>query len=339
MPQPPSEPPTGFYASVEAAMDAINCDDEREQEDKRMSEHDELRWGKYASGYCETCPTVDKVPAGFYATMADPHRGLIICPRALHVDKLLPLPDGDTEAIIAEFEHFWTLKAEFTKRGFTHKRGFLLHGAPGSGKTACVQRIIHKVIHDYDGIVLNGNHAQVLAGCAQMVRRLEPERPIVIVLEDFDALVIKDHQEDTFLSLLDGEGQVGNCVYLATTNYPERLDKRFLNRPSRFDTVKFIGMPSAAAREAFLKAKDPALAADPVELRRWVKKSKGFSIAHLKELLIAVKCLNQDFDAVIERLETMHERLPTSDDQKERADIGILPFHKSTGAAARLTED
>ena len=52
------------------------------------------------------------------------------------------------------------------------------------------------------------------------------------------------YAESEYLSLLDGENQIGNVVYVATTNYPEKLDKRFTDRPSRFDVVQKISMPN-----------------------------------------------------------------------------------------------
>jgi hypothetical protein len=83
--------------------------------------------------------------------------------------------------------------------------------------------------------------------CLQMLRAVEPERQVVGILEDVDAL-IERYGESEYLSLLDGEAQVDNVVYVATTNYPERLDARIVDRPSRFDTIRYIGMPSAGAR-------------------------------------------------------------------------------------------
>ena len=41
-----------------------------------------------------------------------------------------------TELVRNDFEAFWKNEAWFTKRGLPYKRGFLLHGPPGSGKTS-----------------------------------------------------------------------------------------------------------------------------------------------------------------------------------------------------------
>jgi len=53
------------------------------------------------------------------------------------------------------------------------------------------------------------------------------------------------------LNLLDGVKQVDNIIYIATTNYPELLEERILNRPSRFDRRFHIGTPSAEVRKFY----------------------------------------------------------------------------------------
>ncbi len=105
-----------------------------------------------------------------------------------------------------------------------------------------------------------------------------------------------------------------------TTNYPERLDKRFVDRPSRFDTVRFIGMPTAAARRTYLKAKEPTLTDSNLDL--WVDNTEGFSIAHLRELVILVQCFERPLEEAIERLESMRIK-PSSEDSPDKVPFGF----------------
>jgi SpoVK/Ycf46/Vps4 family AAA+-type ATPase len=279
------------------------------------------RWSAANDVFRGAAETYDQLPAGLYRTDIDHYTGSPLLVKQKHeTDGLLELPDDASLSILAEFDDFWERRQAFKDRGFLHKRGFILWGPPGSGKTSCVNLLIKRLIKDSDGIVLFLDHPSVAGACLRMLRLIEPDRPIVAIMEDIDALVQR-HGEHEYLSLLDGEAQVDRICFVATTNYPERLDRRFCDRPSRFDTVQYIGMPSAVAREAYLKAKEPTL--EGSELRNWVAQTDGFSLAHLKELIVAVKCLGQSFEKALGRLESMRVARPTSEDEPTRRKIGF----------------
>lgn len=170
-----------------------------------------------------------------------------------------------------------------------------------SGKTSLVQ-ILSKKIVELGGFSVYVNCPDIDARGLALLRRIEPNRPIVVIIEDIDA-IIRRYNEATVLALFDGELQIDNVTYLATTNYPGRLDPRIINRPSRFDVVKKIGMPSAASRKVYLEHKHPSLSHD--DLISWVNQTEDFSFAHLKEVIVAVECLGQRFEDTINRLRQM----------------------------------
>lgn len=279
------------------------------------------RWTSRGDAYYGVADTIEQLPAGCYRAAAHEMMGPILVKMKVETDKLLELPDDAGASIIAQFQQFWTLAAEYKARGFLHKRGFLLWGPPGSGKTSQVHIMIKRLIDEMGGVVVVIDHAATAAACLQMLRKIEAQRPIIVIMEDLDALVYK-YGEPEYLALLDGEAQVDNCVFLATTNYPERLDPRFVDRPSRFDIIREIGMPSAAARRVFLEAKESSLVG--ADLEHWVEVSEGFSIAHLKEMILAVRCFQQPIDEVVERLVEMHERKPTSEQASDKSIAGFL---------------
>lgn len=279
-------------------------------------------WARYGDVHAAAPTTVAALAPGVYSCLCTDRYGPSLGRRPITTDGLVALPDPTSARLLAEFATFWTRGDRFRSHGFLHKRGFLLWGPPGSGKTSSVAQMLHQVI-DAGGVVVLIDDPVLATMCLSLLRKIEPERPVVCVLEDIDAIVQR-HGEATLLALLDGEAQIDRVVFLATTNYPEMLDKRFVDRPSRFDTIEFIGMPSADAREAYFRAKDNILASDPAEMANWVRMSKGFSVAHLREMLVAVRCLDQRLPDVVARLELMHERRPTSEDTPDRENVGFV---------------
>lgn len=284
----------------------------------------EKRWAANHDVFWGATQTYDELPAGLYRCSFASGIGHILVRQIVGTDDLIVLPDNASQAIIGEFDTFWRIEDEFVARGFLHKRGFLFYGPPGSGKTCLLQLLVAHLINERNGIVLFLDDPSNAAPCLQMVRTIEARRPLVCIMEDLDALVEK-HGENNYLALLDGEAQVDNVVFIATTNYPERLDRRFVDRPSRFDTIELIGMPTAAARRAYLKAKEPSLT--DRELTEWVTLSDGFSVAHLKEMIIAVRCFGQPLEKVATRLHEMREHKPKSTDDHSASSGGFLWGH------------
>jgi len=241
---------------------------------------------------------------GFVPTQA----GLKIVTKKLVVDELLEFPDSRQGEILREIEDFWGKAEVFKHFDVRHRRGYMFHGPAGSGKTCLIQQIMARVIKGGDIVCLLDGHPSSFRSGLHLIRQIEPERRIVAVIEDIDA-VIGQFGEDEILSLLDGENQIDHVLNLATTNYPERLDKRLVNRPRRYDRIIRVGMPTAAMRGMYFVKK---LKLEPDEAAKWVKNSEGFSFAACCELLISVMCLGRDFDVSVKKLQDMIEAKPSS---------------------------
>lgn len=292
------------------------------------------KWSRSGSAYFPVEETVHRLPPGQYTVDFSHSRGIFFRRKPVSLDKLIILPDSSSEEIIVGIESFWDKEKVFKDLGFLWKRGVLLCGPPGGGKTSTLQLIASKIIKR-GGITVYVRDPQRTAEGLEVIRRIEPDRPIVVMIEDFDAIQDK-YGENDLLAMLDGDLQIDNVVFIATTNYPENLDARIINRPSRFDVIKRIGMPSREARKVYLEATNPRIRGTQ-ELEEWLDLSKEYSIAHLKEMIVSVEALDQNLHDVVERLDAMIHDQPSSDDTDDEQDsLGFSSVSPLKAQAAKL---
>lgn len=277
------------------------------------------QWACNGPGYIPVTPTVKALPAGIYKICIQNDMWTLL-PQNVNTDDLILLPDTKSSEVIGEINKFWLLAEKFKAFGFTHKRGFLLWGPQGSGKTSTLQFVMKQLVRDGGIVILAPTQPHVLADMLGGIRRVEPERPIIVVLEDIDAYIAQS-DESKVLSLLDGESSIDHVIFIATTNYPEKLDGRVINRPSRFDRVVKIDVPNADARRVYLSSRKLPLLASEIE--SWVANTDRFSIAHLKEVIVSVFGYGASFEDTVKRLRNM-AKPPRSDNSDARAGFGAL---------------
>lgn len=256
-------------------------------------------------------PSFPILSPGVYSVGTE--RGHVIYHRKdIKVDDLLRFPDSQSDKILKEITSFWKKGKVFKKYGFLHRRGYLLWGPQGSGKTAIVQLVINDIVKS-GGIVFICDHPSVLEMALEEFRVIEKDRPIVCLFEDIDSIITK-YSEDDLLSLLDGETQIDKVLNIATTNFPEKLNKRLVSRPRRFDRRIKVGMPNESVRKIYFK--DKLKIADN-EVERWVRATTNFSFASCAELVISVKCLGIEFNEAIKILRDLMNTNESSDDDRE----------------------
>ena len=227
---------------------------------------------------------------------------------SLAVDDLLDFPGSLPHQIVQEIGEFWTLAPFFRTHGYLHRRGYLLYGPPGSGKSAIIAQVAQQMIAA-GNLVVFCHHPSMFSNCMTLLRRIEPARPVLCVFEDIDAL-IEEHGESEILQWLDGGSQIDTVVSMATTNFPERLDRRIVARPRRFDRLVKVEHPDQAVRTRYLAHKfrsEPSFDAE-----RWGQETEGLSFAALTELSILVLCLRRPMEEAVALVRSLSEASPTS---------------------------
>jgi hypothetical protein len=249
----------------------------------------------------------DLLPPGLYDIRNSQSIGLYFTRLNISTESILKLPDSNSDKVIREIVKFWNKEEIFKKYELTYKRGILLWGPPGSGKTCTIKLIIDDVVKR-GGIALKFGHPDIFSEGIRILRDIQPDTPIVVLMEDLDT-TIEHFDESLVINILDGVDRIDKVAFLATTNYPEKLGPRIINRPSRFDRRYKIGYPTPEAREMYLKHLFKNDDVSKFDIKKWVEDTDEMSLAHLRELFVAVVILGNSYTESIELLMKMRDNI------------------------------
>jgi SpoVK/Ycf46/Vps4 family AAA+-type ATPase len=254
------------------------------------------------------------LPPDVYDMGAD-SRGIFFYPAGFDPGDVIRFQDATTDAVVADIEEFWRSHSRFEKFEFPYKRGIMLHGPAGTGKTSALKLIIQDIVKR-GGVAFRFFDVNIFIAGMKAFREIQPSTPVVVIMEDLDQL-LQNNNLSLMLNVLDGVAGFENIVYLATTNYPEQLQWRISNRPNRFDRRFEIGYPSETAREqylAYLLSKDQVVRSSvtPEIMKRWVADTAGMTFAHIRDLVLSVFVCRQEYDEAIGHLRSMYKHLSST---------------------------
>lgn len=163
------------------------------------------------------------------------------------------LAEGVMEGLLEDLRSFLNDKKWYANLSIPHRRGVLLHGPPGSGKTSTILAVASELRCKLYWVPIS---ASWMSDTVLMNLLLEvPERSIV-VLEDIDAAFdgrevgkqgSKNLTFSRLLNALDGVMSSQGRILFMTTNHPEKLDPALV-RPGRIDLRVEIGLPTFEQR-------------------------------------------------------------------------------------------
>lgn len=161
--------------------------------------------------------------------------------------------DARFDALLSDVRWFYGAKDWYVARGVPWRRGYLLHGPPGTGKSSAIRAVASELGL---GLAILDVGRKTLTDdllCEAMADA--PERS-VLVLEDVDAVFSGRTSEDRggisfsgLLNAIDGvAAQEGRALFM-TTNHRERLDPALI-RAGRADMHVELGPVGASAAGA-----------------------------------------------------------------------------------------
>lgn len=279
----------------------------RKRKEKNVEEYVEIQWVKNGDSYFYTGETQDKIPPGIYVPVYSDRWGYGFKSMYDMPEDIIDLNTKSYNSVVDDIARFWKNEQAYIDNGFSYRRGILMYGPQGCGKSFLIKRLSRDLMTQYKGITVLVDDPQTYSESVQILKKLEPETRILAVFEDFDEL-IRSYNQSKFLQIFDGMETVDNVVNIVTTNQPDAFHERIVNRPGRFDIRCEITLPSKSDKSAFLQRIGTG-DLSKTDADTWADYTPNFTYAHLKELYVSVKILKYPLTDALDRLVAMF-RLP-----------------------------
>ena len=210
---------------------------------------------------------------------------------------------GTTKKIVDDIQGFLNNKKLYEQVGVTYKRGILMYGKPGEGKTTLIRQLIRDSVLKDAIVILCGS-----VPSKNFLKELNDNPGLkVFIFEELVNITSDARDLVDLLDFLDGEASVNNSITIGTTNVPEQLPANIADRPNRFDLVYEIKSPTEEDRAKLIEfyLKKPAT---PEE----VKLTKDYSSASIKEICMSSLIMQISFADAIKIRKEQSDRAKTA---------------------------
>jgi hypothetical protein len=198
------------------------------------------------------------------------------------------LPEGLLQKVSGHALGIAEHRASLSEYGQHLKRGILLYGKPGTGKTHTVRYLLSQS-SGTTAILLSGGSLARISEAATMARALQPS---IVVLEDCD-LIAEDRsfghgpQPLLFevLDAMDGLDKDADVAFVLTTNRVDMLERALAQRPGRVDLAAEIPLPALEERSNLLKLYARGIPFSPEAVQDAASRTEGTTASFAREVV------------------------------------------------------
>jgi len=199
--------------------------------------------------------------------------------------------------LIEDVQGFFDSQGLYQQFSVPWKRGIIMHGVPGNGKTISIKALINYLSKRPDPIPAlyvkslenkcDGRQASVKT----IFDHARKMAPCLLVFEDLDSLITTEVRS-YFLNEVDGLESNDGILMIGSTNHLDSLDPAIAKRPSRFDRKYHFRVPGLTERTSYSTYWQHKLEKNPnidfpVDVCPIIATlTEGFSFAYLKELFV-----------------------------------------------------
>jgi ATPase family associated with various cellular activities (AAA) len=221
-----------------------------------------------------------------YGDIEQPERfQVMFSPAEPVTDEDIVLAEDQLKVLQRNVIDLHTRREVLLANGVPSRRGILLHGPPGTGKTFACRYLCHK-LPGVTRLFVTGTSLLNVNAVFSFARLLQPS---VVFFEDVD-LIFASREINLYSSALgdlldqmDGLRAHENISVVFTTNAIDRLEAAIKDRPGRISQCIYMGAPAAEQRRRFLGHQLRRHDAKAVDLERLVAETDGATQAFLKE--------------------------------------------------------